>query len=403
MTGALRNPPTALIFALLILSSVVPVCGQALFPRTSAGTSLAAQTTVAWRYFGFGNGIHAASKLPRGWVGGNLFTFWDFGMSIDGTIGGYMNGLIGQTEYRMRIDALLTFLETMQLDSIGKPHYTYYWDSGAPASSEGMNGADSGRTLNALGFLRRTDASYASRIDNFLRGRGKPWVDALSGWGLTLGVYGRDVALALAYFSYLSDNYNKTAWLNDFYDAWGGSNRVIDAYGNSMPQMAEVNFGPIAYELLERGPDYARTLQYASDMKTWIQTRYQVTSKYGTWGSEFHVTLSDGSAPFAWEFFVARVLDVGYKTWQIKLANGQWLDENDPALASAVDSLDAAYAAKAIFPSDAWVDSIFTRFAQNDLETTCGFFEGVLEVTNEPDASVSVSHNAVILLAAMHA
>lgn len=95
--------------------------------------------------------------------------------------------------------------------------------------------------------------------------------------------------------------------------------------------------------------------------------------------------------------------DVGYETWQIKLANGQWLNENDAALASTVASLDAAYAAKAIYPGDALVDSVFTRFVQNDLKTTCGFFEGVLEVTNMPEASVSVSHNAVILLAAMHA
>ena len=82
--------------------------------------------SVAWRYFAFGNGIHPTTKLPRGWIGGNSFTFWDFGMSIDGTIGGYMNDLIGETEYRARIDALLTFLETMQLDSTGKPHYAYY-------------------------------------------------------------------------------------------------------------------------------------------------------------------------------------------------------------------------------------------------------------------------------------
>ena len=85
----------------------------------------------------------------------------------------------------------------------------------------------------------------------------------------------------MTFFSYLSSNYSKTTWLNTFYDAWVGPKRVIDAYDNSMPQMTEVNFGPIAYELLERGPDYANTVQYASDMKTWVQTRCHETSKCG--------------------------------------------------------------------------------------------------------------------------
>ena len=69
--------------------------------------------------------------------------------------------------------------------------------------------------------------------------------------------------------------------------------------------------------------------------------------------SEFHVKLSDGSTPFAWEFYVAQIPGIGYRTWQLKLANGLWLNENDATLASAAGSLDAAFAAKAIFSGDA--------------------------------------------------
>lgn len=114
------------------------------------------------------------------------------------------------------------------------------------------------------------------------------------------GTYARDVRIALQYFSYLNSAYDKSAWLDAFYATWNSTDRVTDAYGNSMPKLSGLNLGPVSYELLEHGEDYARTVIYASDMKSWAERRYQATGKFGLWGSEFHVKLSDGSTPFAW-------------------------------------------------------------------------------------------------------
>jgi hypothetical protein len=360
--------------------------------------------SAAWQYFSYGNGINPNSKLPRGWIGGNWFNFWDLGMAIDGTIGAYKSGIMSQTEYQTRIGVLLSFLETMRLNSDGLPFYAYTWDSGAPAWNQSWDVCDAGRTLNALGFLSRSDANYAARIDTLLTGRLKPWIDAISTHGVSYGVYDRDRVIALTYFRYLNSQYDKSAWLDGFYTAWTSpDNRITDAYGNSMPKMKEVNLGPIAYELLEHGEDYSRTLTYASDMKSWAAKRYQATGKYSLWGSEFNVKLSDGSTPFAWEFYVALVPNVGFKTWQTKLANGQWLDENNPTLASTVSSLDAAYALKTVFPADTWVNSVFPAFEQNSLDTSSGMYAAIFESTNTPEALISIPHNAVVVLSAIPA
>ncbi len=323
-------------------------------------------------------------------------------MAIDGTVAAYKAGLVSQADYQLRINAMLSFLENIQLDSNNLPFYSYKWDSGAPAWTGGMDAADTGRTLNALGFLRRSDSSYASRIDSLLLGRLKPWIDAEANWAnaASFQVYDRDALLGLTYFRYLNSQYDRTNWLNSFYNAWtSATNRISDIYGNSMPKVG-ANLGPVSYELLETGEDYSRTVQYASDMKQWAQRRYQATGKFGAWGSEFHVKLLDGSTPFAWEWYVVNVPNVGYATWQAKDSDGVWFSEGN--LGSTTSSVDAAYALHAVITSDTWVNSMFLRFTQSDLTTSTGFCNGLFEATNNVEAAVSVAHNAMVLLASVY-
>jgi hypothetical protein len=133
-------------------------------------------------------------------------------------------------------------------------------------------------------------------------------------------------------------------------------------------------------------------------MKSWAAKRYQATGKYGLWGSEFYVELSSGAKIFAWELYVAFVPNVGYKTWQVELGDGTWLDENDPKLMSTVSSLDAAYALRVTFPDDPWVTAVFPAFQQNDLCATAGMYEAIFEKNNTPDRLINIPHNAVVLL-----
>jgi hypothetical protein len=357
-------------------------------------------SSAAWQYFALGNGINSVSLLPRGWIGGNVFTFWDLGMAIDGTIGGYKNGFITETQYQSRIGAILAFLETMPLGSDGGPYGIYYWDTGAPAGGDPWNGSDSGRLLNALAYLRRADPSFSNRIDNLLTGRLKTWLSMLTVLG-TAGtcVYARDFELGLHQFRYLNSSYDKTAWLTNFYDAWVGGTRVTDAYGNSMPQMYQLNLGPIAIELLEKGDDYNNTLRYAQDMTAWAAKRYAATGMYSAWGTELHVKLADGSTPSSGEFLVAYVPNVGYKAWQIRPdTTGTLVDETSPSLASTSSSVDAVYALKVTFPTNSWVNSIFSRYTQSDLWTSYGFHDAAYE-RGGVDLTVNLHPNAVILLA----
>lgn len=397
----------------------IPDAGDSYTDPPPAPAIPLSESSVAWQYFALGNGINPTSLLPRGWIGGTVFNFWDLGMTIDGTIAGYKNSLISQAEYQTRINALLGFLETMQLgcgtdggtctgnDPNGGPYGLYSWDTGTPyctPSCSSWNGADSGRTLNALAYLRRTDPSYSTRIDNVFKGRLKTWLSELSkltySWAQGTCVYGRDFELGFHQFRYLNSSYDRSAWLNNFYNVWVGSARVTDAYGNSMPQMFQVNFGPIAVELLEKGDDYSNTLRYAQDMMSWAAKRYAATGKYSAWGTELHVKLSDGSTPTAGDFLVSYVPNVGYKTWQTRPdTTGVSLDETSPLLASTSSSVDAVYSLEATFPTNSWVNSIFVRFTQPDLQTSYGFRDAVFE-NGGVDNTVSLHHNAVILLAA---
>lgn len=365
---------------------------------------LLSYASVAWQYFRLGVGINPHTLLPRGWVTGTIFDFWDVGMTIDAAIAAYRTGVITQSEYQHRINALLSFLENMQLNTDGTAYYAYAWDTGAPAITSPFDGADGGRTLNALAYLRRFDQSYATRINTMLTGRLRAWMNALSTIGTeSTSVYARDLELGVHQFRDLNSGYNRSTWLTNFYNAWVSPDRIIDAYGNSMPKMDEANLGPVTVELLEHGDDYNHTLQYAQDMMNWASTRDKATNKDGLWGTEIHALLSDGSTPCDGQFFVAYVPNQGYNTWQVRIINSTtttWYNETSPGLSSAGSSVDAAYTLKAIFTNNNWINSVFTRYTQTDLQSSNGYFEAFFEVGGGHDPTISLHHNAVVLLAA---
>lgn len=372
-------------------------------------------TSIAWRYFAVDatnpRGINPTTLLPRGWIGGNWFNFWDMGNVIDGTVAGYKNGFITtQTEYQTRINALLNELATMPLwpndgsYNANKPYYSYYWNNGLlNASAGGWDAADTGRTLNGLAYLRRQDPSYASQIDNLLTGRLKPWIDyecTYKNWGMN--IYARDVSIACQYFSYLNSSYDKTTWFNNFDSIWTSSNRFTDKYGNSLPKIGYTNLGPISYEILEKGPDYSRTIQYASDMKNWAQKRDAATGKDSLWGTEFHVLFTNGSTPFAWQYYEGYMnSSLGYQSWYVAFVGNYVIFENDSSLASTTSTLDVAYSLRYAFPADPWVNSVFPRYTQSNLASSYGYYDGVFEATNGIEYTISDPHNAVVLMSSL--
>jgi hypothetical protein len=134
-------------------------------------------------------------------------------------------------------------------------------------------------------------------------------------------------------------------------------------------------------------------------MTAWAAKRYAATGMYSAWGTELHVKLSDGSTPSSGEFLVAYVPNVGYKAWQIRPdSTGTLVDETSPSLASTSSSVDAVYALKVTFPTNSWVNSIFSRYTQSDLWTSYGFHDAAYE-RGGVDLTVNLHPNAVILLA----
>jgi len=419
MIGIKRYGKPVKVAALLLIALTVCMPFPLLYSQPVGGSNTSGN---AWQYFYLGNSFNPTTGLPQGETGWGKtwFNFWQFALAIDGIIGAYRNGLIDGMEYFSRINRILLWVEnTMTYREDSMPWYAYYWD-GTPKTSPAefdrdIDFADWGRTLNALGWLRRTDYStFGSRVDALLSPSGKLYtaMQTMKTWNKGLDVYGRDVAIAYTYFVFLDGSYNMQPWLDNFYSLWSTtdpSKRMNDTYGSSMPKLG-VNLGTPSYELAETSgggaPDTARTLAIVQNIASWAKARYDYwvahgkSYMYSVWGTELFARITSSSTVFAYEFYIVDTGGGVFKTWQVKdtsVPGGKWYDEGQ--VYSTTSTNDAAFALKTAGISNSWADAVFQRFTDSNLRTSYGSYDGVYEKDNTAcTVRLSVEHNAVILM-----
>lgn len=130
----------------------------------------------SWNYFQPGVGVDSRTGLPASGDTVSYFTDWDLGVYLQAVMDAQKVGLIGSDGpwgASARIDKVLTFLETRELNGSHYPYWFYYNDGSvnhdlSDKATEVCYTADTGRLFVALNNLISFNSSYSSRINNFV-------------------------------------------------------------------------------------------------------------------------------------------------------------------------------------------------------------------------------------------
>ena len=178
-TNPTKTPDLNTIFRNIVSSVTDPIIATkppGLIESNQNLTATVWQTVAAnaWQYFQPGNGVDAKTGLPKASLGFPYFTDWDLGVYIQAIIDANKTGLIGfdgDWGSNARINKVLTFLETRELNNASYPYWFYQASDGKDyhAASDLANSnvdiVDSGRLFVALNNLKTFNNSLASRIN----------------------------------------------------------------------------------------------------------------------------------------------------------------------------------------------------------------------------------------------
>ena len=133
--------------------------------------------TYAWKYYQPGGGVDTITGLPWTSIGSPYITDWDIGVYIQAVIDSQQLNFIGVNGtwgFDYRIDKVLTWLETRELNSANYPYWFYKADDGKvwKENADKMPGdhvdiADTGRLFVALNNLKAYN-QFANRVDNLV-------------------------------------------------------------------------------------------------------------------------------------------------------------------------------------------------------------------------------------------
>ena len=144
------------------------------------GTMWKSIANYAWNYFQPGKGVDANTGLPKASLVFPYFTDWDLGVYIQAVIDANKTGLIGYEGdwgSNARIEKVLTFLETRELNNSSYPFWFYQAKDGKnyrTASDKATTNSgcvDTGRLFVALNNLKTFNGNLSTRIDNFVYNR----------------------------------------------------------------------------------------------------------------------------------------------------------------------------------------------------------------------------------------
>ena len=132
---------------------------------------------TAWKYYAPGVGLDVKTGLPWGSTGSPYITDWDIGVYIQAVIDASKLNLTqptGDWGFNSRIDKVLEFLETRELNNYSYPFWFYQatdakvWHQNSDKATDPVDVVDTGRLFVALNNLRNYDSNFTARINNFV-------------------------------------------------------------------------------------------------------------------------------------------------------------------------------------------------------------------------------------------
>ena len=270
----------------------------------------------AWQYFQPGTGVDSNSGLPRASLTYFYFTDWDLGVYIQAVIDANKTGLIGYDGNWgsiARIEKVLTFLETRELNNASYPFWFYQASDGkeyraaSELSSSLVDPVDTGRLFVALNNLKVFNSNLTSRIDNFVYNK---FGNRSNYAALVPGVL-NDCNSSISVYTYYVASGFASFWPNELAGATAkiltniNNAGTVQTFGVTLPN-ATISCEPLLCSVFELNNN-SKLNALAKQVYLAHEAKYNATGQY--------VAFSEGNTPngFIYEWVV---LPTG-ETWKI--------------------------------------------------------------------------------------
>jgi hypothetical protein len=275
----------------------------------------------AWNYFAPNVGVDGKTGLPCAGSSYPYFTDWDLGVYIQSIIDASKLGLIGNSGawgFNDRIEKVLTFLETRELNNASYPYWFYQaadggiYHNNSDVADFVVDVADTGRLLVALGNLESYNANLAGRINNLVnntygnRSDYAALVPALHAESLTsTNIYTYYVVYGFACF-WPDDLANDTATILDNIYASGN----VSVSGVMLPKAALTS--DVLLSLMFETNHTAKLTALMNQVYLAHEAYYQNTGKYRAFG--------EGASTSSWQWEWVVLPD--NRTWTVLDGSG---------------------------------------------------------------------------------
>ena len=270
----------------------------------------------AWQYFQPGTGVDSNSGLPRASLTYFYFTDWDLGVYIQAVIDANKTGLIGYDGdwgSIARIEKVLTFLETRQLNNASYPFWFYQASDGkeyraaSELSSSLVDPVDTGRLFVALNNLKTFNSNLTSRIDNFVYNK----FGNRSNYAVLVPGVLNDCNSSISVYTYYVASGFASFWPNELAGATAkiltniNNAGTVQTFGVTLPN-ATISCEPLLCSVFELNNN-SKLNALAKQVYLAHEAKYNSTGQY--------VAFSEGNTPtgFIYEWVV---LPTG-ETWKI--------------------------------------------------------------------------------------
>jgi hypothetical protein len=275
--------------------------------ETADSTMWKSVADYAWKYFQPDVGVDGNTGLPKASLVFPYFTDWDLGVYIQAVIDANKTGLIGYTGNwgsNARLDKVLTFLETRELNNASYPFWFYQATDGknyraaSDRSTSNVDAVDTGRLFVALNNLKTFNSNLTSRIDNFVYNR----FNNRSDYAAIIPEIKTDSMGSTSVYAYYYASGFASFWPAELS---GAPNMILNniltantttTYGVSLPK-ATISCEPLLCAVFELNNN-PQLMNLTKQVYTAHEARYNATGQY--------VAFSEGNTPtgFTYEWVV---------------------------------------------------------------------------------------------------
>jgi len=280
----------------------------------------------AWSYFRIGVGLDGSTGLPyAGGVDFQAFTDWDLGVYIQTIIDAQKIGILsldGEWGSYYRLNKVLTFLETRDLNATTRNPYWFYYSSTGERDlfmpdTGNLDVTDTGRLFVALNNLKADNSNWTQRINNIVYNKVDNQVGNRTNYAALIPQIKSSTFSSNEIYAYYIYSGFESFWPNDLKGLTTTIMKNIYSSGNvltynvSLPKIV-LSCDPLLCAFFELNNSDSRLADLLKQVYLAHEANHNATSNYVAFSEG-----SSGSSDFLYEWVVAP--DGG--TWKIQTSN----------------------------------------------------------------------------------